>query len=126
MVKVFRRHHTEKQKYSARINAVWHGGMRILKMCRENPSRFLFALFAVKISLLMQVQSRGSVQENVTVFLRGLLSMKDKYQTIFQYQSVMAWVRSLLNDGIITQSEYNKIDTNIAKRYGISSCSIFR
>lgn len=52
--------------------------------------------------------------------------MKDKYQTIFQYQSVMAWVRSLLNEGIITQSEYNKIDTNIAKRYGISSCSIFR
>ena len=52
--------------------------------------------------------------------------MKDKYQTIFQYQSVMAWVRSLLNDGIITQSEYNKIDTNIAKKYGISSCSIYR
>ena len=95
-------------------------------MCKENPSRFLFALFAVEVSPLMQVQSRSFVQESVMVYLRGLLSMKDKYQTIFQYQSVMAWVRSLLNDGIITQSEYNKIDTNIAKRYGISSCSIFR
>ncbi len=51
---------------------------------------------------------------------------QNKYQTIFQYQSAMAWVRSLLYDDIITQSEYNKIDTNIAKRYGISSCSIFR
>lgn len=88
-------------------------------MCNENPSRFLFALFTVEVSPLMQVQSRSFVQESVMVYLRGLLSMKDKYQTIFQYQSVMAWVRSLLNDGIITQSEYNKIDTNIAKRYGI-------
>ncbi len=76
-------------------------------MCKENPSRFLFALFAVEVSPLMQVQSRSFVQESVMVYLRGLLSMKDKYQTIFQYQSVMAWVRSLLNDGIITQSEYN-------------------
>lgn len=33
---------------------------------------------------------------------------------IFQYQMVMAWVRSLLHDGIITQREYTKIDTKIA------------
>lgn len=45
---------------------------------------------------------------------------------IFQYHMVMAWVRSLLHDGIITQREYTKIDTNIAKRYGVSSSSIFR
>lgn len=45
---------------------------------------------------------------------------------IFQYQMVMAWVRSLLHNGIITQREYTKIDTNIAKRYGVSSSSIFR
>ena len=44
---------------------------------------------------------------------------------IFQYQMVMAWVRSLLHDGIITQREYTKIDTKIAKRYGVSSSSIF-
>lgn len=45
---------------------------------------------------------------------------------IFQYQTVMAWVRFLLDDGIISKSEYAKIDTMMTQKYNISSCSIFR
>lgn len=45
---------------------------------------------------------------------------------IFRYQTVMAWVHSLLEKSVITRKEYAKIDTRIAKKYGISSCSIFR
>lgn len=45
---------------------------------------------------------------------------------IFRYQTVMAWVRNLLNQSLITRKEYAKIDTMIARKYGISSCSIFR
>lgn len=45
---------------------------------------------------------------------------------IFQYQTVMAWVRSLLDDSIISKSEYAKIDTMMTKKYNISWCSIFR
>ncbi|MCM1530396.1 MAG: hypothetical protein NC093_10435 [Alistipes sp.] len=50
----------------------------------------------------------------------------EKFQNVVQYQTVMAWVRSLLKDGIITKSEYHKIDTIMTRKYGISSCSIFR
>lgn len=45
---------------------------------------------------------------------------------IFRYQTVMAWVHSLLEKSVITRKEYAKIDTRIAQKYGISSCSIFR
>ena len=50
----------------------------------------------------------------------------EKIQNVIQYQTVMAWVRSLLDDGIISKAEYHKIDTMMTKKYGISSCSIFR
>ena len=49
--------------------------------------------------------------------------MKDN---IIQYQTVMAWVRFLLTDGIISHQEYIKIDTMMLEKYGVSSCSIFR
>jgi hypothetical protein len=45
---------------------------------------------------------------------------------LFRYQTVMAWVRNLLNQSLITRKEYAKIDTIMAKKYGVSSCSIFR
>lgn len=45
---------------------------------------------------------------------------------LFRYQAVMAWVRSLLEKSLITRKEYAKIDTMIRKKYGVSSCSIFR
>ena len=45
---------------------------------------------------------------------------------LLRYQTVMSWVRSLLSQALITKAEYAKIDTRIAQKYGISSCSIFR
>ena len=50
----------------------------------------------------------------------------NKFQNAMQYQTVMAWVRPLLNNSIITKTEYHKIDTIMTRKYGISSCSIFR
>lgn len=50
----------------------------------------------------------------------------EMFNQFFQYQTVMAWMRSLLEKSVITKSEYAKIDTMMAKKYGISSCSIFR
>lgn len=53
--------------------------------------------------------------------------MKDEiFNKLFQYQNVMAWVRSLLEKSLITRKEYAKIDTMMSKKYGVSSCSIFR
>ena len=45
---------------------------------------------------------------------------------LLRYQMVMSWVRSLLIKSLITKAEYAKIDTMMAKKYGVSSCSIFR
>jgi len=50
----------------------------------------------------------------------------EMFNQFFQYQTVMSWARSLLKQALITKSEYAKIDTMMAKKYGISSCSIFR
>lgn len=48
----------------------------------------------------------------------------DTFNALFRYQLVMTWVRSLLKRSLITKAEYAKIDTRIAQKYGISSCSI--
>lgn len=50
----------------------------------------------------------------------------ETFDRLFRYHTVMAWVRSLLDNGIISRWEYTKIDTMMLKKYGISSCSIFR
>ena len=45
---------------------------------------------------------------------------------LFAYQMAMALARSMRSKGLISAKEYAKIDTIIAEKYGISSCSIFR
>lgn len=45
---------------------------------------------------------------------------------LFAYQMAMAIARSMRSKGLISAKEYDKIDTIIAEKYGISSCSIFR
>lgn len=41
-------------------------------------------------------------------------------------RATMSLARSMRSQGIISDKEYAKIDTIIAKKYGISSYSIFR
>ena len=51
----------------------------------------------------------------------------DEYrQHLIAYQTTMSIVRQMLDRGIITEEEYHKIDTIIAKRHSISLCSIYR
>ncbi len=50
----------------------------------------------------------------------------EMFNKLIHYQTVMMWVRSLLEKSIITKSEYTRIDTMMTKKYGVSSCSIFR
>ena len=50
----------------------------------------------------------------------------NKYNALIRYQTVMIWARSLLSKSIISKAEYTRIDTMMLKKYGISSCSIFR
>ena len=43
-----------------------------------------------------------------------------------QYISTMIQAKSLLVSGNISTSDYTKIDTMIAEKYGLSSCNIYR
>ncbi|MCE5197070.1 MAG: hypothetical protein LLG09_08100 [Negativicutes bacterium] len=42
------------------------------------------------------------------------------------YKSAMAQARRMLSEGIINEAEYTIIDTMMAEKYGLSSCSLFR
>lgn len=52
--------------------------------------------------------------------------MDELYSRLSAYQTAMSLARSMMEKGIIDWEEYHKIDTIIAKKHGISSCSIFR
>ena len=52
--------------------------------------------------------------------------MREYEKPLWSYQIAMALARKMLSQGIITEKEYEKIDAIIARKYGISSCSIFR
>lgn len=52
--------------------------------------------------------------------------MIENYEKICAYKRTMLITKKLLSDGIISANEYNKIDTIIAKKYGVNSCSLYR
>lgn len=51
---------------------------------------------------------------------------KKTYIKVQPYLISMHHVKSLLMQGLITEEEYDKIDTIMTKKYGLNSCSIYR
>lgn len=52
--------------------------------------------------------------------------MDDFRERLTAYQTAMSLARNMLQQGIISEDDYRKIDTIIAKKHEVSSCSIFR
>lgn len=52
--------------------------------------------------------------------------MSEIQQKVAAYRQAMAMARSMVLQGIISDREYGKIDTIMAKKYGISLSTIFR
>lgn len=50
----------------------------------------------------------------------------DEFNSVLRYKSAMAVIERWLKNGLISEGEYTKIETIIAEKYGISSCSIYR
>lgn len=50
----------------------------------------------------------------------------DYRKRLEQYISTMMQAKQMLVSGILTPSDYTKIDTIIAEKYGLSSCNIYR
>lgn len=52
---------------------------------------------------------------------------QDKYATenMMLYRTSLALLKNLAEDGIFTEKEYRKLSTMLARKYGLSSGSIF-
>jgi hypothetical protein len=56
-----------------------------------------------------------------------MIAMKVEYRArLEQYMASMLQAKKLMTMGILTSEDYAIIDTIIAEKYGISSCSIYR
>ena len=53
--------------------------------------------------------------------------MAEEYRTrLEQYLSSMIQAKQMLTSGIISEEDYAKIDTIIAKKYSLESCNLYR
>lgn len=50
----------------------------------------------------------------------------DKLQRLTAYKVTLSILRKWLDEGLITQSEFQKCEVRIAKKFDISLCSIYR
>ena len=48
-----------------------------------------------------------------------------KDEAILRYRASMAVFKNWLSEGAITEADLRAIDTKLAEKYGLSSCSIF-
>jgi len=51
---------------------------------------------------------------------------KDFFHSLLAYKSAIAQAKVLLRRGIITRREFGHFDTMLARKYGLSSGTIFR
>lgn len=51
---------------------------------------------------------------------------KSFFDRMMGYRSAMAQAKRMLEMGLISRDEYAIIDTMMAEKYGLSSCSLFR
>ena len=55
------------------------------------------------------------------------MAMNDAYRSKLEnYLASMLQAKRMLSMGILTSDDYAQIDTMMAKKYGISSCSLYR
>ena len=47
------------------------------------------------------------------------------YKALTSYKASMKQAKTMLESGLISTEDYSKIDTKLAQKYGINSCSIF-
>ena len=62
-----------------------------------------------------------------TVTEVGVCAMNNGYRANLEsYLASMLQAKKMLSQGVLTPEDYAKIDTIIAEKYGISSCSLYR
>ncbi len=51
--------------------------------------------------------------------------ISDKYRNVTMYKIMVSILKNWVHDCIISEEEYLKMNTIIAEKYGLNSCSIF-
>jgi hypothetical protein len=118
------RHRTESRNDSVPHNAIILGGITMLYRGTANnnssvlsaKSRFL--PIPVRTENIVPVFAMGSTE-------RKWLMEKEHYHKIITYQTTVSILKSWMRAGLVTPEEFQKINTIIAERSGLSLCSIF-
>ena len=53
------------------------------------------------------------------------MEITEYYKALTSYKASMKQAKTMLETGLISAEDYSKIDTKLAQKYGINSCSIF-
>lgn len=73
--------------------------------------------------------ARVSIAPGVAILLIGIvrvvIRMADE-KTLMSYQATMRIARQWLSSGLITEGDYEKFDTIVAEKFGVSARSIWR
>lgn len=72
----------------------------------------------------MAIRNENTVPALATESQRRCVMTKE--QAIIHYKTAMSVFRKWFTEGIITEEELLKIDTIIAQKYDLPSCSIYR
>ena len=77
----------------------------------------------------MEQRTENTVPEGAIIWAdtERRQGMNNDYNSrLEQYIASMLQFKNMLSRGILTPDDYTEIDTILAERYGISSCSIYR
>jgi len=86
-----------------------------------------FANPVAKPSTLINQSISNTVLENAMPMLVGRGDFMDDLKIkVFNYRLAMNIANRLYHQGILSRQEYDKIDTIMTKKYGLSLCSVFR
>ena len=66
------------------------------------------------------------VKNENTVLWSAIGGEMDKLQRLTAYKVTLSILRKWLDEGLITQAEFQKCEVKIAKKFEISLCSIYR
>jgi hypothetical protein len=118
------RHHTESRNDSVPHNATILGGITMLYRGTANYSssalsaKSRFSPIPVRTENIVPVFAMGSTE-------RKWHMEKEHYHKIITYQTTVSILKSWMRAGLVTPEEFQKINTIIAERSGLSLCSIF-
>lgn len=121
---------TANQENSVLTTVAQFGGTTIRKRSIEKQSTALPVRTVEKTLLLMATANENTALTPATLqtaTVRIAVLMNNNYRVnLEQYLTSMYQAKRLLLSGIVSEEDFQKIDTIIAEKYGISSCSIYR